>query len=223
MPEPSDQPAKPVDHRDRGVYIWWGVGLGVLGILGLACWLLLAPFLRVKAAVDRLAREDVKPKINPHYDAPAAVNDLGGIEPALRQVTFYMHLPGRIAPNRWLAVRILDACGAKAFPHLVGALRADDSNVRTEAACALSKYGVRAVPALVRALGDPEPSVVVYSALSLGRIGPDAKAAVPMLEKATTDPRKDMTGSWPLFDERGTVRWAAAEALKEIRGEEPPK
>ena len=67
-----------------------------------------------------------------------------------------------------------------------------------------------AVPGLAKVLTRCDPGTRTYAALTLGNIGPRAAAAVPALQSA-------------LADENGMVRAAAAESLKRIRCEEPPK
>jgi HEAT repeat protein len=64
------------------------------------------------------------------------------------------------------------------------------------------------VPALGDALGDSEWAVRRQAAIALGHIGPDARPAIPALQKVSRDPD-------PL------VRKAAQQALKQIRGREP--
>ncbi len=60
------------------------------------------------------------------------------------------------------------------------------------------------VPTLIEALKDPDSDVGYGAAQALGRIGPEAKAAVPALIKALVD------------DPRNTVRSHAAQALGQI-------
>lgn len=90
---------------------------------------------------------------------------------------------------------------------LTKALEAEDVSSMMAIAI-LSKMGAPAVEPLVGALANRRLCVLVIEAL--GCIGPDAKPAVPALENLLTD--KDES-----------VRTAAAEALKKLRGEETPK
>jgi HEAT repeat protein len=66
------------------------------------------------------------------------------------------------------------------------------------------------LPVWSKSMCDSSAQVRSDAARLLGFLGPAAKEAVPALEKA-------------LRDDKESVRSAAAEALKKIRGEEPPK
>ena len=71
-----------------------------------------------------------------------------------------------------------------------------------------SVTGKRSTPYLVTALDDSGSYAPYLSALLLGRIGPDARGAIPALTTA-------------LRHESELVRLTAAEALKRIQGEQP--
>jgi hypothetical protein len=69
-----------------------------------------------------------------------------------------------------------------------------------------------AVPDLVRILETSEDAVLRYRVLlAIGRIGPDAKAAIPVLEKIAT--REVAEGDGPAKHEKSAAQWA----LKKIR------
>ena len=95
-------------------------------------------------------------------------------------------------------------------PALAEALRNDaDPGVRTAAARGLSVAGVEAagaVPALIDALRDQTPDVRQWSALALGRIGPEARAAVEALTEVEADE-----------NENRMVANAARTALRQIQ------
>jgi HEAT repeat protein len=136
---------------------------------------------------------------------------------------------------------------AQAFvPRIVNLLDDPNRRIRTAAASALGKIGPgakEAVPALVRHIADKDREVRVSAASALaeirpaakealtaaisllsdddgyprraaagilGRMGPAAGPAIPALERLLRDPDKEVAA-------------AAAEALRKIRGEEPPK
>jgi HEAT repeat protein len=104
---------------------------------------------------------------------------------------------------------------SEAVPALAVALKDSDVAVRRSAAESLGQIGPgagEAVPALVEALKDPDVPVHACAARALGEIGPGAAEAIPALRAALADPNRDKS-----------VFAAAAEALKKIRGEEPPK
>jgi HEAT repeat protein len=69
---------------------------------------------------------------------------------------------------------------------------------------ALAKIGPKAVPDLVNGLYQRQAQVRLTSAMALGRIGPPAKEAIPMLGKL-------------LRDQSSEVRKAASEALLKIQ------
>jgi hypothetical protein len=50
----------------------------------------------------------------------------------------------------------------------------------------------RAVPALIEAMNDPRPGVERAAIEALGRYGPDAKTALPVLAKAAADPSRGL-------------------------------
>lgn len=79
----------------------------------------------------------------------------------------------------------------------------DDANVRYGASLALTKLGTKAVPALQKSLASGEGDVSVWSAYTLGQIGPQAHSAVRDLIKA-------------LASSDDTLRAAAAQALGKV-------
>jgi HEAT repeat protein len=92
--------------------------------------------------------------------------------------------------------------GAKAaLPNLIAAFK--DSNAWRAAIRAVSRIGKDAVPLLIEALKDPAVPIRAGSAEALGRIGTDAKRAVPHLLVLRDRESED-----------AAVREAAAEALK---------
>jgi HEAT repeat protein len=86
-------------------------------------------------------------------------------------------------------------------PLLIEAL--DDANVRRGASIALTKLGLAAVPALRKALTSGTPDARVWSAYTLGEIGPAAEPAVGDLSTA-------------LVNSDDALRAAAAQALGKI-------
>jgi hypothetical protein len=70
--------------------------------------------------------------------------------------------------------------------------------------------GKRLLPALVEALGDRDVNVRAAAAVTLGRIGPEAKAALPALRRA-------------LKDLEGGVQNSASQAIRKLTRTEPPK
>jgi CubicO group peptidase (beta-lactamase class C family) len=101
----------------------------------------------------------------------------------------------------------LGKIGPKAVPSLACALVDSNASVRFSAAVALSNIpGVEPLPALLKALNDPDPRVRWTAALAMGSMGPEPRAAVPVLAGLLADRDED-------------VRIAAAAALERISPE----
>jgi len=90
-----------------------------------------------------------------------------------------------------------------AIPELIEALKYED--LRTYAAQGLLDIGPETIPELIRALEGDYGPVQAYAAWILGKMGPDAKAAVPALTDALWDRDKQV---------RGTAQWALQEIKK---------
>ena len=122
---------------------------------------------------------------------------------------------------------------AEQIPLLVEAL--DDANVRRGASIALAKLGEAAVPALRKSLATGKPDVRVWSAYTLGEIGPAAELTAGDLTKALADSDSALRAvaaqslgkigaaaavdalAKALSDENGRVSRQAAVALGQIR------
>lgn len=97
----------------------------------------------------------------------------------------------------------------RAWDTLVGLLDDEDPDVQTAASDALVRGGPAAVPALVRGLDRLAARGRTAAAFDLGRIGPDARPALPAL-------RRHM-----LTDEADDVRGAAARAVGRVVRDDP--
>src|SRR2546430_6636562 len=89
------------------------------------------------------------------------------------------------------AAQSLAQMGPKAKPALralLGALKDQDEDVRAKARGALGKIGPSIVIVLTDLLGDSDWKVRLGAASALGDIGPEARASVPALARAITDP-----------------------------------
>jgi len=211
MAEPPAPETQQTDaHGPSGrAIIAWGVGMLVALVLAWFVAGVAVPCYQVRALVLEDADSD-----SLSYLSEEAAVDLGGEERAAAKVGLYLRFPGWLAPRRDRAVIILIPCGKPAVPLLVAALNDRDPRVRNSAAYALSQVPnaaealPEALPALVKALGDKYVGVRYHAALALARLGPGAAEAGPVLQDA-------------LLDEDESVRFAAAEALKGIRGEGP--
>ena len=166
MTTPATPPASPsADKRSKRVYVYWGVALGLLLLLGLFCWRVL-PVLKVRAAVLRCAA-DMESETGDQYNQsseaiPQEIDRLGGPDPASRQLSHYLELPGWPATKRHIATVMLGNCGKSAIPSLVELLKDDDWRVRFAAVHALKSMRpfLRQVePALVSAMADPRREV----------------------------------------------------------------
>lgn len=80
--------------------------------------------------------------------------------------------------------------GESAAPVALERLKSKDKSVRRHAALAVSRLArpAEAVPALTAALRDPDVEVRRQAAIGLGELGPEARTALPELEKLSKDP-----------------------------------
>lgn len=197
MRKPAARPAKRDDRSDRRVPVLWGVGLGLLLLLGLFCWLVLEPCLEVRASCARLCSDNAPSTV-------AEVERLGGPKAAARKAILYSRLPDRFASYKGAAATIMGHCGSEAVPRLIELLHHAESAVRLQAASALgSTCDQRAVEPLIHALGDSDPFVPFHAASALGDVGDDR--AIPALEALAR------SNSNPL------AAFASVEAIAKIR------
>lgn len=85
---------------------------------------------------------------------------------------------------RSLAARALVKIGAPAAPSMASLLESKNHNKQIGAGFALSKMKTQAVPALAKTLNTEEPIVRAKAAWILGRMGADARPAIPALIRA---------------------------------------
>ena len=98
--------------------------------------------------------------------------------------------------------------GPAATPSLTKALKDRDAKVRTAVAKALGEIRPKTettIPARIELLADTDQAVVGFALLSLTRIGPEAKAAIPAIASIIKDGSRTLQ-----------LRAAAAEALASI-------
>ncbi|MFO0798401.1 MAG: HEAT repeat domain-containing protein [Gemmataceae bacterium] len=108
----------------------------------------------------------------------AAVTVLAG---GLVAVEVYVLSPGMRAGS----VGVLERAGA--WDRLAGMLDDDDPDVRAAASDALLRNGPAAIPALTRGLDRLPDRGRAFAAFTLGRIGPNARAALPALRRHMTE------------------------------------
>jgi HEAT repeat protein len=146
-------------------------------------------------------------KIGPTAEAaiPELIKSLDSEHEEVKQSAIYAL--GKIGPPSADAVE-------KLKPHL----EHEDDELRTVSVWALLQIcpdneeivGL-AIPALIEALKDEVEIVRIEAAAALGQIGPKAEAAVPALEKLVAS------------DAHAHVREVAADAVRQIRGEDAPE
>lgn len=115
-----------------------------------------------------------------------------------------------------MAVNNIGVPGKDAVSDLAGALRDENTVVRTLAASALEHMGPdagAAVPSLVEALKDEEQRVRLAAIDALGKIGPAAESAIPELRRIALD---NAAGAWTAIDALGRIGMPAAPTLTEL-------
>jgi HEAT repeat protein len=187
MPESADQAAKPVDRRDRRVLAWWGIGLGLLTVLGLVCWLVVAPVLEVRRELGSLYAPVVASAGPDEEKLPellkAAVKRLGGPGKALPKIRLYLRMPERVAPCKHLTFLLLGECGEPAVDTLIDCLWIKPNFPGTTAAWALGEIGPpaqKAVPRLVLLAGRCSDGSIGSYIEPLQKIDPQGALVVPL-------------------------------------------
>jgi HEAT repeat protein len=183
MPEPADQPTKPL--RPWQPMVLWSAGL--LLALGLLWFVaaLVVPCLRLHA--------DIKSYLEaPEPKGEAIIGYLGGPKRAMPVLRFYLRLPQRLTgeKDRYKVVYLLQHCGREALPTLIEALHDDGLNMRwyaCEVLGAMREEARPAVPHIIAALGDKAVGSRAGAAWALGQIEPVSREAIPALIKATAD------------------------------------
>jgi hypothetical protein len=196
----STEVAPPANRRERRVYVLWGVGLGLLALIGIFSWMAVMPCLEVRSVLEQVVEQRVS--------AQGAVRQLGGPRNALPKLRLYVRLPLGLVPNRSNVPDLLSRCGPPAIDTLTHMLYNDTKDVSWAAADALADIGEPAIPALAEALHAEGDHVRAFAACALGEMGLrglGGRAAEEPLLEAAKDPDP-------------AVRSAAAEALKKMRG-----
>jgi HEAT repeat protein/lysophospholipase L1-like esterase len=175
------------------------------------------------AAVAGLMAALSSPDADVRAAAAWALETMGGAaQPAVPVLR--TRLAGDESPAvRAAAARALGAMGpaaSPAAPTLFTALADGVTDVRWQAALALSRLDVRepdaVVPPLATALRSPDPYVRGFAAWSLGAIGPAARAAVPALVEALAqDDGYGRGGAAAALAKMGPAAAAAVPALLE--------
>jgi hypothetical protein len=156
--------------------------LTLLALLGVFCWAVVVPCWRVRNEVRATVRE-LDRQLNVHaYSGLShhhrarrdAVTGLGGPEAASRKIRTYLWLPGRLAPDKDLALTILGTCEEAGVPVLAEVVAgSEEAPLRARAACYLGckgKMAASAVPVLQAASRDRDPEVAAAAAQALKEI-----------------------------------------------------
>jgi HEAT repeat protein len=172
-----------MDENSRKVYVLWGIAMVLLLAAGLFCWLVVVPVWRVKEAVGRWKQyESDDSRLD--LVMPAEIEKLGGSGQAARELALYLWLPDFLAPDKRLAVDLLEACGEAATPALLANLSHRSERVRNAVLWEM-RYGGpaarAAVPQLAEIVSGQAPGSASAAALVLCELGPDAAEAVPSL------------------------------------------
>jgi HEAT repeat protein len=188
--------APKLKDRARTVYVWWGVGMGLLLLLGLICWTVVGPVIEVRKADRRIMdRIEALSAGSATEDAMWAlvreeVRHLGGPTAAARKIGVYLRTPKELSVgdhslsfHRDGVLLALGECGEAGVGPLLRTIRGEHGNAAgADAPCycvldqrigaipALGRTGSRrGVSILVELLGDP--NVGRLAAEALGRIG----------------------------------------------------
>ncbi len=126
------------DRRDRRIYVWWAVALGLLLLVGSFCWLVAGPFLRARAAVNETC---CYVQGHEEWDGfiDAEIQNLGGPREAAKGLWLYYVAPETIARNKGAVHWMLERCGPDAVPYFERLLNHPNPDVRAAAAAALKK------------------------------------------------------------------------------------
>jgi len=142
----------------------------------------------------------------------------GEADPHVAQIALYLR--DSEPENRQLAATLLGDCGPSAkssWRDLLHCMKDADAQVRINATAALGAIGIRSdevVSGLIESLeSDKEIEARRAAAASLGKIGPAARKAVPVLAKILQEADRQSKGET-------TGWWVAAEALGGIGGED---
>jgi hypothetical protein len=139
---PADAPAPPPD-RSRRVYAWWTAALTFLAALGVVCWLVVGPVLKVKHAIEACSTPS---SCIISGEGEPLVTQLGGQERASQKLRLYLQASALFgnalgdAGSRESAAVLLGRCGKWGLAKAVPMLRSRDPRVRQDGALAMCAF-----------------------------------------------------------------------------------
>ena len=201
MPEPTDQPAKPL-RTWRPMVLWT---CAILLALGLAWFIgaVVVPVWQTSLVVSDCAADQDFFSMSRPFDFEKAIERLGGADKARHRLEVYLRLLRPAAEHRGVAIFLLGHCGEKAVPFLLSALSDPDSDVREKTLWALQETGLppgEDVSSLLLVLRDNDEGLRATAAFALGQVATRRPEIVPALTEALGD------GDW-------AVRCSAARSL----------
>jgi HEAT repeat protein len=161
---------------DRQIRLHAAISLGEFGQDSTSALPRLEPFLKDESHTVRV------------YSANAIWKITHKPEPVL--TVLEEGLKDKKAGFRWAAAVFLGEMGSaaeRAIPLLEQATKDSDKEVASLAIQALAEISPKTFPVITNLLSDPDPNIRISACAALGKIGPAAKAAVPLLVKATED------------------------------------
>jgi HEAT repeat protein len=193
---------------DRQIRLHAAISLGSFGPDAASALPRLEPFLKDKSHTVRV------------YSANAVWKITHKVEPVL--TVLEEGLKDKAAGFRWAAPVFLGEMGAAAepaIPLLEEASKDTDKQVASLAVQALAEISAQTLRSITNLLSDPDPAIRISACVALGKLGPAAKAAVPLLIKVSSD---QASGS-PTIMGRGigaeSVGHNALQALEKIEPE----
>ncbi len=168
------KPAKqPRPRSARLIYALWTAGLGLLLVLGLVCWLFIAPMIEVRNLIRAVNRDHDIARL-----AQDPIESLGGQSRAARGLKLYLRFYNDGEEHRLLAISMLGRCGKAALPTLLKEASSSDEEARAFAIGSIGAVGPDAaecIPLLRQALHDQDDNIRGAAAGALGAIGPTAR------------------------------------------------
>lgn len=190
---------------DRQIRLHAAIALGEFGSDSASALSHLEPFLKDESHTVRV------------YSANAIWKITHKPEPVL--TVLEQGLKDKSASFRWAAPVFLGEMGPaaeRAIPSLEEASQDSDKQVASLAVQALVEINPGTLPIITNLLGDADPAMRISACAALGKLGPTAKVAVPLLVRATDD----LAAGSPTIMGRPigseSVRHSALEALKKI-------